>query len=63
MRNSSRAATPAGFARTAIRRGLMIAAFSSASMFYSTFAQALGMGEITLHSALNQPLNAEIELV
>jgi len=63
MRNSSRAATPAGFARTAIRRGLMIAAFSSASMFYSTFAQALGMGDITLHSALNQPLNAEIELV
>ncbi len=63
MRNSSRAATPAGFARTAIRRGLMIAAFSSASMFYASIAQALGMGDITLHSALNQPLNAEIELV
>lgn len=63
MRNSSQAATPAGFARTAIRRGLMIAAISSASMLYSTLASALGMGDITLHSALNQPLNAEIELV
>jgi len=63
MRNSSQAATPAGFARTAIRRGLVIAAISSASMLYSTLASALGMGDITLHSALNQPLNAEIELV
>lgn len=63
MRNSSQAATPAGFARTAIRRGLMVVAISSASMLYSTLASALGMGDITLHSALNQPLNAEIELV
>ncbi|AHG39964.1 peptigoglycan-binding protein LysM [Pseudomonas syringae CC1557] len=29
----------------------------------STFASALGLGEISLHSALNQPLNAEIELL
>ncbi|RMN97180.1 LysM domain-containing protein [Pseudomonas coronafaciens pv. coronafaciens] len=29
----------------------------------STLASALGLGEITLHSALNQPLNAEIELL
>jgi FimV-like protein len=63
MRNSSQAATPSGFAKTAFRRGLMIAALSSVSMLYSTLAAALGMGDITLHSALNQPLNAEIELV
>ncbi len=63
MRNSSPAATRSGFARTALRRGLIVAALSSASMLYSTLASALGMGDITLHSALNQPLNAEIELV
>lgn len=63
MRNSSQAATRSGFARTALRRGLIVAAISSASMLYATWASALGMGDITLHSALNQPLNAEIELV
>lgn len=62
MRNSSQAAR-SDFARTALRRGLIVAALSSASMLYSTLASALGMGDITLHSALNQPLNAEIELV
>ncbi|WP_339491391.1 MULTISPECIES: FimV/HubP family polar landmark protein [unclassified Pseudomonas] len=30
---------------------------------YSTLASALGFGEITLHSALNQPLRADIALV
>jgi pilus assembly protein FimV len=30
---------------------------------YSAFAPALGLGEITLHSALNQPLRADIALV
>ncbi|WP_372488922.1 FimV/HubP family polar landmark protein [Pseudomonas caspiana] len=63
MRNSSQAATPSGFAKTALCRGLMVAVLSSGSMLYSTLASALGMGEITLHSALNQPLSAEIELV
>lgn len=63
MHNSSQAATPSGLAGTVLRRGLMVAALSSASMLYSTLASALGMGDITLHSALNQPLNAEIELV
>lgn len=29
----------------------------------STLASALGLGEITLHSALNQPLDAEIQLL
>ncbi len=30
---------------------------------YSALASALGLGEITLHSALNQPLRADIALV
>lgn len=63
MSNSSKAATRSGSARTVFRRGLMVATLSSASMLYSALASALGMGDITLHSALNQPLNAEIELV
>lgn len=31
--------------------------------FYSSLATALGLGEIKLHSALNQPLDAEIQLL
>ncbi|MBT2294202.1 FimV/HubP family polar landmark protein [Pseudomonas fluorescens] len=34
-----------------------------AAMGYPAFASALGLGEITLHSALNQPLRADIALV
>ncbi|MFW0754341.1 FimV/HubP family polar landmark protein [Pseudomonas sp. H11T01] len=33
------------------------------ALCYSAFAPALGLGDITLHSALNQPLDAEITLV
>ncbi|WP_324734095.1 FimV/HubP family polar landmark protein [Pseudomonas paeninsulae] len=36
---------------------------ASTSAFYSGVVPALGLGEITLHSALNQPLEAEIELL
>jgi pilus assembly protein FimV len=36
---------------------------ASGSALYSGMAPALGLGEITLHSALNQPLEAEIELL
>ena len=43
------------------RRVLLTVA--SGSLLYSGMVSALGMGEITLHSALNQPLDAEIELV
>lgn len=35
----------------------------SAAVIYSALASALGLGEITLHSALNQPLKADIALV
>jgi len=47
----------------ALRRAAMLAAISSVSMLHASIASALGMGDITLHSALNQPLNADIELV
>ena len=34
-----------------------------AGMFFVNFAHALGLGEITLKSSLNEPLNAEIKLL
>ena len=43
------------------RRVLLTVA--SSSLIYSGMASALGMGDITLHSALNQPLAAEIDLL
>ena len=36
---------------------------ASGSLIYSGMASALGMGDITLNSALNQPLSAEIDLL
>lgn len=36
---------------------------ASSSALYSGLVPALGLGEITLHSALNQPLEADIELL
>lgn len=41
----------------------LLIGLASGSALYSGLAAALGLGEITLHSALNQPLNAEIELL
>lgn len=43
------------------RRLLLSLALST--LIYSGMASALGMGDITLHSALNQPLSADIELL
>ncbi|MCQ4311620.1 hypothetical protein NAV33_06890 [Pseudomonas stutzeri] len=43
------------------RRVLLLVA--SGSLLYSSVVSALGMGDITLHSALNQPLSAEIDLL
>ncbi|WP_415845130.1 FimV/HubP family polar landmark protein [Stutzerimonas zhaodongensis] len=43
------------------RRVLLTVAFGS--LVYSGVASALGMGDITLHSALNQPLSADIDLL
>jgi len=47
--------------RQLVRRWCMAAA--ATSLMYSALASALGLGEITLHSALEQPFNADIELV
>ena len=41
---------------------LLLLGLASGSALYSGIASALGLGEITLHSALNQPLDADIEL-
>ena len=40
----------------------LLIGLASVSALYSGLAPALGLGEITLHSALSQPLDAEIEL-
>ncbi|RRV07956.1 peptigoglycan-binding protein LysM [Pseudomonas sp. v388] len=68
MLNSSQAA----FQRSALRARsashrfctrLFAASLAVSALAWSSWASALGLGEITLHSALNQPLNAEIQLV
>ena len=41
----------------------LILTIASGSVLYSGMAPALGLGEITINSALNQPLEAEIELL
>ncbi|KPA97519.1 type IV pilus assembly protein FimV, partial [Pseudomonas asplenii] len=46
---------------TAVRRRWM--AVAALSLLHPALASAMGLGEITLHSALSQPLNAEIALV
>jgi len=38
-------------------------AAAAISLFYSALAPAVGLGDITLHSALEQPFDADIELV
>lgn len=41
----------------------LLLTLASSSALYSSLVPALGLGGITLHSALNQPLEAEIQLV
>lgn len=41
----------------------LLLTLASGSALYSGMVPALGLGEISLHSALNQPLEAEIELL
>ncbi|WP_256557162.1 FimV/HubP family polar landmark protein [Pseudomonas sp. 1D4] len=45
------------------RFNTFLAALASGPLLYSGLASALGLGDITLHSALNQPLEADIELL
>nr|WP_314580396.1 FimV/HubP family polar landmark protein [uncultured Pseudomonas sp.] len=49
--------------QSGLRTGLLAVAIGSASMLHSAMAAALGLGDITLHSAMGQPLNADIELI
>ncbi|MGE6790756.1 FimV/HubP family polar landmark protein [Pseudomonas guineae] len=46
-----------------VRVRKLVLAIAAASALSSGMAQALGLGEVTLQSALNQPLVAEIELL
>lgn len=45
-----------------IAKRVFATSLAASALAWSTLASALGLGEITLHSALNQPLNAEIQL-
>ena len=49
--------------QSGLRTGVLTLAIASASMLHSAIAAALGLGDITLHSALGQPFNADIELI
>ena len=44
-------------------RKLVLAVAAAGALMSSNMVQALGVGEINLRSALNQPLEAEIELL
>ena len=44
-------------------RLMLLAGLLSPSSLWSTSSWALGLGEIHLNSALNEPLNAEIDLI
>jgi pilus assembly protein FimV len=46
-----------------VLRGCSQGLLAGAAVTYSAWAPALGLGDITLHSALNQPLRADIALV
>ena len=41
----------------------LVLALGLASLLVSSLTNALGLGEVTLNSTLNQPLNAEIKLL
>lgn len=49
--------------QSGLRSGLFAIGLASAALLHSSVAAALGLGEISLHSALGQPFNADIELI
>jgi FimV-like protein len=61
MLNSSQAKARNAGHRICTR--LFTASLVASALTWSSWASALGLGQITLHSALNQPLNAEIPLL
>jgi pilus assembly protein FimV len=46
-----------------LRSGWLAVGIASIALLHSSAAAALGLGEISLHSALGQPFNADIELI
>ncbi len=49
--------------QSGLRSGLLAIGLASAALLHSSVAAALGLGDISLHSALGQPFNADIELI
>jgi FimV-like protein len=49
--------------QSGLRSGLLGIGLASVALLHSSVAAALGLGEISLHSALGQPFNADIELI
>lgn len=49
--------------QSGLRSGFFAIGLASAALLHSSVAAALGLGEISLHSALGQPFNADIELI
>lgn len=49
--------------QSGLRSGLLGIGLASVALLHSSMAAALGLGEISLHSALGQPFNADIELI
>ncbi|MGA9223857.1 MAG: FimV/HubP family polar landmark protein [Pseudomonas graminis] len=49
--------------QSGLRSGLLVIGLASAALLHSSVAAALGLGDISLHSALGQPFNADVELI
>ncbi|MGE6384818.1 FimV/HubP family polar landmark protein [Pseudomonas sp. NPDC078416] len=49
--------------QSGLRSGFFAIGLASAALLHSSVAAAVGLGEISLHSALGQPFNADIELI
>ncbi len=62
MLESLQSALRCSTGKSSLNRASLLAVLAGGLLF-STLAPAMGLGDITLHSALNQPLNAEIALI
>ncbi|WP_338525767.1 FimV/HubP family polar landmark protein [Pseudomonas batumici] len=62
MLESLQSALRCSIGKSPLNRARLLAVLAG-GLLYSALAPAMGLGDITLHSALNQPLNAEIALI
>lgn len=62
MLESLQSALRCSIGKSTLNRARLLAMLAG-GLLYSALAPAMGLGDITLHSALNQPLNAEIALI